>query len=110
MGEVGTGDELFAWVYLDPASPPTEIMLMWNDGSSWEHRAYWGANSITYGTNGTAGRYRVGPLPATGQWVKLSVSARAMGLEGVTVSGMAFSQFNGRATWNATGRANAGSN
>src|SRR6185295_14531202 len=41
---IGAGDSLFAWVFLDPKNPPTEIMLMWNDGSSWEHRAYWGAN------------------------------------------------------------------
>jgi len=25
-------------------------MLSFN-GSNWEHRAYWGANTITYGTN-----------------------------------------------------------
>ena len=98
--DVSAGDTLFAWVYLDPANPPTEIMLMWNDGSSWEHRAYWGANSITYGNNGTAGRFQAGALPPTGQWVKLSVPASAVGLEGTIVSGMvAFTQFDGRATW-----------
>jgi hypothetical protein len=80
-------------------------MLMWHDGSSWEHRAYWGANAITYGSNGTAGRHYVGPLPATGQWVKLSVPARDVGLEGTQLSGMAFSQFDGRAAWAAAGRA-----
>ncbi|HWA10522.1 MAG TPA: glycoside hydrolase family 9 protein [Opitutaceae bacterium] len=103
--DVGTGDTLFAWVYLDPAHPPTEIMLMWNDGSSWEHRAYWGANAITYGSNGSAGRFHAGELPPAGQWVKLSVSARDVGLEGTVLSGMAFSQFDGRATWAAAGRA-----
>ena len=103
--DVGAGDTLFAWVYLDPAHPPTEIMLMWHDGSSWEHRAYWGANAITYGSNGTAGRRYVGPLPAAGQWVKLSVAAREVGLEGAQLSGMAFSQFDGRAAWAAAGRA-----
>ena len=103
--DVGTGDTLFAWVYLDPAHPPTEIMLMWHDGSSWEHRAYWGANAITYGNNGTAGRHYVGTLPPAGQWVKLSIPARDVGLEGTQLSGMAFSQFDGRATWAAAGRA-----
>ena len=39
---VGVGDTLFAYVYLDPANPPSEVMLQWNDGS-WEHRAYWGS-------------------------------------------------------------------
>ncbi|MEC9056793.1 MAG: DUF1549 domain-containing protein, partial [Verrucomicrobiota bacterium] len=35
------GMKLFTHVYLDPANPPAQIMLQFNDGS-WEHRAYWG--------------------------------------------------------------------
>ena len=85
--EVSAGDTLFVWVYLDPANPPKEIMLMWNDGSSWEHRAYWGADSITYGTTGSAGRFYAGALPATGQWVKLSVPAKSVGVEGAVLTG-----------------------
>ena len=42
-------DTLYTYVYLDPANPPTEVMLQWHDGGSWEHRAYWGANSIGVG-------------------------------------------------------------
>ena len=87
---VGATDTLYAYVYLDPANPPTEVMLQWNDGSSWEHRAYWGANSIGWGTDGTAGRRYMGPLPAKGQWVRLSVLAAQVGLDGKSVSGMAF--------------------
>ena len=44
----GWATRLFAYVYLDPANPPSEVMLQWNDGS-WEHRAYWGANLIGVG-------------------------------------------------------------
>jgi len=106
--QVNTGDTLFAWVYLNSASPPSEVMLAWNDGSSWEHRAYWGSNDITDGGNGTAGRYYAGPLPASGTWVKLSVPASAVGLEGSAVSGMSFSLYNGGATWDAIGRSSAG--
>jgi hypothetical protein len=106
--QVYTGDTLFAWVYLDSANPPSEILVAWNDGSSWEHRAYWGADTITYGTDGTAGRYHAGPLPATGGWVKLSVPASAVGLAGSAVSGMDFSLYNGRVTWDAIGRSSAG--
>ncbi|MDO8540954.1 MAG: glycoside hydrolase family 9 protein [Opitutaceae bacterium] len=102
--EVGTGDSLFAWVYIDPANAPKEIMLAWNDGSSWEHRAFWGGDHITYGTTGTAGRRSMGPLPPTGQWVKLTVPASAVGLENRTLSGMSFTQFDGRATWNNAGK------
>jgi hypothetical protein len=104
---VNTGDTLFAWVYINPANPPSEIMLNWYDGSSWEHRAYWGADTITYGTNGTAGRYYVGPLPAAGGWVQLTVPASAVGLAGLSVSGMDFSLQGGGVTWNAIGRESA---
>jgi len=104
---VATGDSLFAWVYLDPANVPSEVMLTWNDGSA-EHRAYWGANQILWGTNGTAGQFYAGPLPAAGQWVRLVVPASAVGLEGSTVTGMCFALFDGRASWDVAGKASAG--
>src|SRR4051794_31239791 len=44
--QVNAGETLVTYVYLDPGSMPNEIMLSWNDGSSWEHRAYWGSNLI----------------------------------------------------------------
>jgi hypothetical protein len=102
--EVGSGGRLFSWVYLDPAHPPREIMLSWHDGSSWEHRAYWGANLITYGTSGSPGRFNVGALPPAGKWVQLGVPADAVGLGRATLSGMTFSLVDGRATWGPAGR------
>src|SRR5579863_3854223 len=89
--QVNTGDSLFAAVYLDPNNPPSEIMLQWNDGS-WEHRAYWGADVVTYGTDGTSSRANMGALPAAGQWALLQVPASQVGLEGSTITGMSFSQ------------------
>ena len=71
---VSVGDTLFAAVYIDAENPPTEIMLQWNDGT-WEHRAFWGDNNITYGTLGTASRVSMGGLPATGRWTLLQVPA-----------------------------------
>ena len=100
---VSVGDKMFAWVYLDPVNTPTEIMLMWNDGN-WEHRAYWGDNSITYGQSGTVSRTYVGALPAAGQWVKLEVPASAVALEGSIVKGMGFSLYGGRASWDVAGK------
>ena len=97
------GDTLFAYVYLDTVNVPTEVMLEWNDGS-FEHRAYWGNNSISLGTDGTASRRYMGPLPATGRWVRLEVPASSVGLEGSRVSGMGFSLFGGMATWDAAGK------
>ena len=77
---VQAGDKLFAYVYLDPASVPAEIMLQWYDGN-WEHRAYWGANLINWGTTGADSRRYMGPLPTAGQWVRLEVPASQVGLE-----------------------------
>jgi hypothetical protein len=98
-----TGDTIFAYVYLDPANVPSEIMLSFNDGN-WEHRAYWGANTLTYGQDGTNSRRYIGALPAAGQWVRLEIPARLVGLEGRTVNGMSFTLVGGRATWDIVGR------
>jgi hypothetical protein len=99
---VNAGDVLTAFVYLDPATLPTEIMLQWNDGSSWDHRAYWGADNITW----FGPRVSMGPLPSVqaAKWVRLEVPASAVGLEGRTVSGMAFTLYGGKATWDRAGK------
>ncbi|HEX3718990.1 MAG TPA: glycoside hydrolase family 9 protein [Verrucomicrobiae bacterium] len=103
---VNAGDTLFTAVYIDPANVPSEIMLQWNDSTgSWAHRAYWGNYLITYGANGSAGSYYMGPMPAAGQWTLLQVPANDVGLGGTTLGGMAFSEFNGRATWDFSGDA-----
>jgi hypothetical protein len=98
---VNTGESLFTYVYLDPANPPTEVMLQWNNGG-WDHRAYWGATSTDFINYGPANY--IGTLPATGQWVKISVPASVVGLEGSILNGMAFTLFDGRATWDYAGK------
>ena len=100
---IGAGEDLFADVYLDPKNPPEQIMLQWNDGS-WNHRAYWGANSIGWGVDGTISRRHMGRLPPAGQWVRLIVPARAVGLEETSAHGMAFSLYGGRAIWAKAGK------
>jgi hypothetical protein len=100
---VDAGDVLMAYVYLDPANPPQQLMLQWNDGS-WEHRAYWGASLNTFGAEGTDSRRAMGPLPALGQWVRLEVPASQVGLEGRVLKGMAFTLFGGQATWDRVGK------
>jgi hypothetical protein len=104
---VGTGDRLTTYIYLDPDHPPTEIMLQWHS-DSWEHRAYWGESQIALGQEGTNSRRSIGALPATGQWVRLEVPANLVGLEGATLTGMAFVLFNGRAVWGHSGKTAAG--
>lgn len=101
--KVGEGDKLFTYVYLDPANPPKEIMLQWNDGS-WEHRAYWGENVIPWGADNTASRYRAGDLPEAGKWVRLEVEAKQVGLNpGANINGWAFTQHDGTCIWDKSG-------
>ncbi len=100
---VGVDDRLFAHIYLDPARLPRQVMLQWHDGS-WEHRAYWGENLIAWGTDNTASRQYMGPLPPPGRWVRLDVPATTVGVEGRIVDGMAFTLFDGTATWDRAGK------
>jgi hypothetical protein len=100
---IGADDVLFAMIYLDPDDEPTELMLQWNDGT-WEHRAYWGDNLIAWGVDGTPSRYFMGPLPESGAWVRLEIPASAVALASRTLNGMAFTLWNGRATWDYTGK------
>lgn len=106
---VNIGDTLFAYVYLDPANPPTQVELQWfaNDITGWEHRAFWnntGVTQVNWGTTGTNSLRYMGALPGTGSWVRLSVPASQVGLEGRTVTGMAFTLYGGRAAWDSAGK------
>lgn len=101
--KIGEDDKLFAYVYLDPQNPPKTVMLQFNDGS-WEHRAYWGENLVTWGSEGTPSRLPLGPLPTVGGWVRLEVAAKAIGLApGAVVNGMAFTQMDGKVFWDKAG-------
>jgi hypothetical protein len=100
---INSGDTLIAYVYLDPKDIPYEVMLQWNDGT-WEHRAYWGANFIPWGQDGTASRRYMGPIEVVGEWIRLEVPAGIVGLEGRSLNGMAFTVFGGRATWDRAGK------
>lgn len=101
--KIGTGDTLFAYVYLDPQNPPQTIMLQFNDGS-WEHRAYWGENKIEWGGVNTPARVAMGPLPALGTWVRLEVPVDKVGLKtDAKLNGWAFTQFGGTVYWDRAG-------
>ena len=102
---VASGDTLFAYVYIDPANSPRQVELQWRVGTNWGHRAYWGESLLPWGAEGTIARQYMGPLPVAGQWVRLEVPANAVGLGGTSVNGMAFTLYDGKATWDYTGRA-----
>ncbi|HEY3104654.1 MAG TPA: Ig-like domain-containing protein, partial [Pyrinomonadaceae bacterium] len=104
---INVGDKLFTYVFLDINNMPGEIMLQWKDANGWEHRAYWGANNITFGTDSTNSRRYMGPLPRTGTWARLEVPASMVGLEGGTLNGMAFTLDGGRASFDLAGKTTA---
>ena len=101
--EIGAGDKLFGYVYLDPENPPETVQLQFNDGS-WEHRGYWGADKGHAPGRNNASNLRMGDLPESGKWVRLEVSAEAVGLKpGAKLNGWAYTQFGGKAYWDKAG-------
>src|SRR6266446_3923377 len=110
--QINPGDVLFTYVWMDPSAKPDQIMLQWNDGNSWEHRAFWGENYIgqqikNVGVQGTESQRYVGGLPPAGSWSRLEVPASYVGLENKAVSGMAFSLYGKEPTvvWDRSGKA-----
>jgi hypothetical protein len=104
--KVQPGERLFTYVYVVPGHEPETILLEWNDGTSWEHRAYWGAASKMLNAVGkpdSPSRHTAGPLPPTGRWVRLEVPAASIGLEGKAVRGMAFKLVGGQCLWSKAG-------
>jgi hypothetical protein len=100
---VGSGEVLFAYVFLPERDTPETLMLQWHDGESWEHGANWGADRIREFKKDTAGRRHAGSVPAAGRWVRLEVPASQVGLEGKTIRGMSFLLHGGQCFWGRTG-------
>ena len=103
---LGAGDLLYAWVYLDAANPPEQLMLQFHIDGNWEHRAVWGPDKISFGGPGTDtdAHRQMGALPVTGEWVRLMVEPSLVGLKpGSSIDGMAYTQFGGLAHWDDAG-------
>ena len=101
---LAAGDRLYAYIYIDPANLPSQIMLQWagTDGTSWGHRAFWGADNIL--SSGWWGdRTYMGPLPPSGGWIRLEAPASAVDLDGRSINAMAFTLYGGRASWDYAG-------
>ena len=102
---VGTGDVLFVSVYLDPKDPPKgNHAPEWNTGE-WNHRGFIGATiGCEFGADGTEQRKAMGPLPKTGEWIRLEVPAKDLKLKvGSEITGWAFTQFGGTVYWDKAG-------
>jgi hypothetical protein len=106
--KVEPGDVLYTYAYVDPSFRPDEIVVQWNDGDGWEHRAYWGNNFVDIGVQGTESRRFMGGIPPSAQWVRLEVPASYVGLEGKSVYGMSFGYYKqndrARVSWDLAGK------
>jgi hypothetical protein len=100
--QVGADDNLFVEVYQVPDHRPDAIVLEWNDGTSWEHRACWGAD-VDLGNKDSPSRRHVGPLPEAGKWVRLEVPTAALDLQGKTLRGLSFKTLGGQCYWSKAG-------
>ena len=104
--EISDGDSLYAYVFLDPKNPPSQVMLQFHHAKGgWSHRAWWGKDDIPFG-KGTAGpsHFKVGDLPETGKWVRLEVPVSDLGLKtGDALTEFAFTQFDGKVWWDQSG-------
>jgi len=101
--KVGPDDKLFAYVYIDPAKPPKEIMMQWYQ-NNWEHRAFWGVDKIAFGATGEPSRRPMGKLPKKGRWVRLEVPVERLGLDSQSgITGWAFDQVGGTVYWDKAG-------
>jgi len=90
-------------LYLDDFSVQT--------AASWEHRAYWGTNSIGWGTDGTVSRRHMGPIPTPrDSWAMLMVKTDDVGTPSINIDGLAYTLYNGGVYWDysATGAPSTG--
>jgi hypothetical protein len=88
-----------AWVRLDPIHPPQALAIQLGNGK----KVWWGqepTGESPYGGGGPGTRH--GPLPAPGQWAKLSVATAELGLkEGQAVTSIKLQEYGGVVCWDA---------
>jgi subtilisin family serine protease len=98
---VPAGSKLVQWVKIPTAGvaggTPATIMLQFLAEDGW-HRAYWGTNYTGWEPSA-----RMGNIPPFNQWVKLTIPASAVGLEGRSLTGWAYTLYNGSAIWDVSG-------
>ena len=101
---IRAGDVFITHVLVDPMRVPSQILIEMNDGNTWEHRAYWGVNKLNKsGHDAAPANLRLGDVPRPGEWVRLEIPAKAIGLDGRTIRELAFCTFGGGVRWDWLG-------
>jgi len=110
---LSANDNIIQYVYLDPADPPSEVLLQfYTDDGDGEHRAYWKYSSSdhigsessinTGGQDGTKSLYYMGIITETGKWIRLKIPVSVIGLSENEIKGVAFVTYDGKACWDKT--------
>jgi hypothetical protein len=109
-GTFGSNDMLYVYTLVNFTDLPQELMLQFMDETgSWEHRAFWGANNIAWGTLNTGSRRQMSTSMSMpkGTWTRLDIPANQVDMVGHRVVGVAFTLYGGAALWDDVGyRAN----
>ncbi|MBW3565709.1 MAG: hypothetical protein KY459_13395, partial [Acidobacteria bacterium] len=92
------GDVVAFHALVNPCNPPREIVLTWSDGTN-ELVTNWGEDLITT----TAEKHVVGPIPRSGAWERLEISAAELGLAGITASGLSIEVYDGEVWFDLMG-------
>jgi len=96
---IGAEASFSAWVYPDPKQPPSAISVQLGGGK----KVWWGSEvKVGAGYSGGAPGDRIGPLPAPGEWSKLSISAADLGLkDGQHIASLTLQEHGGVIYWDA---------
>ena len=101
------GDQLFAWVWIDPKNPPKVIQLKFGSeapAGMFEHSVFWGDLQALGEPPPAPTPRRLGDLPPAGQWVRLQIAADSMGIKpGTVLRQMAFLQVDGTVYYDKVG-------
>ena len=101
------GDQLFAWVWIDPKNPPRVIQLKFGSEAQpgmFEHSVFWGDLQALGEPPPLPTPRRLGELPPAGQWVRLQIAADSLGIKpGTVLRQMAFLQVDGTVYYDKVG-------
>jgi hypothetical protein len=75
---VAPDDTLVFYALVNPCNPPKQLLITWKTGATEIARAAWGESRI----EATTAHKLFDSIPVGGQWVRLEVPARALGLTG----------------------------
>lgn len=99
---VPVGSLITQRVWLDPADPPRGISLRLALEGGREIGVYWEGEEEVFTPRGFREMWYYGELPVYGEWVTLEVLAEDLDLRDLTVTGLGFETFDGRALWGKT--------